>query len=186
MDFSHYTDDPVQLAIDLVNTREVVAGTDRLTDLDGLGTFLAGIDPELWHPDWQLTEQDLAEVRSVRERLREVFGTESDAVAAEVLNGLLAEARATPKVSVHGDRPHLHFEPEDASPAAWLASVAAMGLSVVVCDHGSERLGVCDAHQCADVYVDTSRNRSRRYCSDTCATRENVAAYRKRHRQSGG
>ena len=85
-------------------------------------------------------------------------------------------------VSVHGGHPHLHFEPQDAGVAPWLSAVTAMGLSVVVCDYGSDRLGVCDSHQCADVYVDTSRNRSRRYCSDTCASRENVAAYRKRHK----
>ncbi|MGW3804911.1 enoyl-CoA hydratase/isomerase family protein, partial [Streptomyces clavifer] len=31
--------------------------------------------------------------------------------------------------------------------------------------------------------LDTSTNRSRRYCSDRCATRANVAAYRARKRQ---
>ncbi|WP_141743598.1 CGNR zinc finger domain-containing protein, partial [Streptomyces abyssalis] len=31
-------------------------------------------------------------------------------------------------------------------------------------------------------YLDTSTNRSRRYCSDRCATRANVAAYRARKR----
>lgn len=182
MDFSHYTDDPVQLAIDLVNTRDTVSGADRLEELDGLRTLLSGTAAELGAPAWDLAEHDLAEVREVRERLRRVFATDGDEDAAAVLNELLGEARATPTVSVHGGRPHLHFEPEGATPAAWLASVTAMGLSVVVCDHGSDRLGVCDAHQCADVYVDTSRNRSRRYCSDTCSTRENVAAYRKRRR----
>lgn len=182
MDFSHYTDDPVQLAIDLVNTRDVVSGQDSLADVGGLRSFLAGIDEELWHPEWELTETDVANVRQMRERLRSVFEADDDAAAAAVLNEVLSDARATPMVSVHGGRPHLHFEPEDADVAAWLAAVAAMGLSVVVCDHGSDRLGGCDADQCRDVYVDTSRNRSRRYCSDTCASRENVAAYRRRHK----
>ena len=182
MDFSHYTDDPVQLAIDLVNTLEVVSGDDRLSDLEGLRSFLAEIDEELWHPDWELTDADLENVRNVRERLRGVFAASDDTAAASVLNELLADAKATPMVSVHGGRPHLHFEPGDADVAAWLASVTAMGLSVVVCDYGSDRLGGCDSEQCGDVYVDTSRNRSRRYCSDTCASRENVAAYRRRHK----
>ncbi|NEE27579.1 CGNR zinc finger domain-containing protein, partial [Streptomyces sp. SID7982] len=31
--------------------------------------------------------------------------------------------------------------------------------------------------------LDTSTNRSRRYCSDRCATRANVAAYRARKRE---
>lgn len=182
MDFSHYTDAPVRLAIDLVNTREVVSGEDRLGGLDGLRAFLAGIDPSLGHPVWDPTERDLVEVRQLRERIRKVFLAADDAAAAAVLNELLAQARAAPKVSVHGGHPHLHFEPEGVGIAEWLGAVAAMGLSVVVCDHGSERLGVCESHQCADVFVDTSRNRSRRYCSDTCSTRENVAAYRRRHK----
>jgi predicted RNA-binding Zn ribbon-like protein len=38
------------------------------------------------------------------------------------------------------------------------------------------------AETCPDVYVDTSRNASRRYCSDTCASRATVAAYRARQK----
>jgi predicted RNA-binding Zn ribbon-like protein len=57
-----------------------------------------------------------------------------------------------------------------------------MGLSQVVVQHGWQRLGVCAAEGCDDVYVDTSRNASRRYCSNTCASRSTVAAYRARRR----
>ena len=38
------------------------------------------------------------------------------------------------------------------------------------------------ADDCADVVLDLSRNRSRRYCSTTCGNREAVAAYRARQR----
>jgi predicted RNA-binding Zn ribbon-like protein len=58
-----------------------------------------------------------------------------------------------------------------------------MGLSTLVCDLGATRLGVCDASSCTNVFVDTSPNRSRRYCSDRCSSRENVAAYRARQRR---
>ena len=47
---------------------------------------------------------------------------------------------------------------------------------------GWQRLGVCSAEGCDDVYVDTSRNASRRYCSNTCASRSTVAAYRARQK----
>jgi len=57
-----------------------------------------------------------------------------------------------------------------------------MGISQVVVQHGWQRLGVCSAEGCDDVYVDTSRNASRRYCSNTCASRSTVAAYRARQR----
>ncbi|HEY5400209.1 MAG TPA: CGNR zinc finger domain-containing protein [Trebonia sp.] len=42
------------------------------------------------------------------------------------------------------------------------------------------RLRVCAADDCEDVLVDLSKNRSRRFCSLTCANRVNVAAYRSR------
>jgi predicted RNA-binding Zn ribbon-like protein len=41
---------------------------------------------------------------------------------------------------------------------------------------------VCHAASCTNVFVDTSPNQSRRYCSDRCSSRENVAAYRARQR----
>ena len=63
-----------------------------------------------------------------------------------------------------------------------LTTTVAMGLSQVVVQHGWQRLGVCSAEGCDDVYVDTSRNASRRYCSNTCASRSTVAAYRARQK----
>jgi predicted RNA-binding Zn ribbon-like protein len=44
------------------------------------------------------------------------------------------------------------------------------------------RLQVCGAEDCADVYIDLSKNRSRRFCSTSCGNRANVAAYRARRR----
>jgi predicted RNA-binding Zn ribbon-like protein len=57
-----------------------------------------------------------------------------------------------------------------------------LGLSTLVCDLGATRLGVCDASPCTNVFVDTSPNQSRRYCSDRCSSRANVAAYRARQK----
>ena len=59
---------------------------------------------------------------------------------------------------------------------------ALLGLATLVCDLGPTRLGVCAEAKCDDVYVDTSPNQSRRYCSDRCSSRANVAAYRARQR----
>jgi predicted RNA-binding Zn ribbon-like protein len=55
-----------------------------------------------------------------------------------------------------------------------------MGLATVLIEHGVERFGVCNAGDCDDVFVDSSRNRSRLHCSSTCSTREAVASYRRR------
>jgi predicted RNA-binding Zn ribbon-like protein len=59
-----------------------------------------------------------------------------------------------------------------------------MGLTVAIIEGGYERFGTCSSSTCDDVFVDGSRNRSRRHCSDTCTTRENVAAHRARQRDA--
>ena len=182
VDFSHYSDQPVQTAVDLVNTYEAFDEVEHLERPDDLAGFLATHAPDFCPRHGSLTSRDLHEVRAIRERLRGVFTAGSDAAAAEILNELLADVGATPRVSVHGSDPHLHFEPAEASPARWLGAVTAMGLAVALVEGGLDRLGVCDSSTCRDVFIDTSRNRSRRYCSDTCATREAVAAYRERQR----
>jgi predicted RNA-binding Zn ribbon-like protein len=69
-----------------------------------------------------------------------------------------------------------------ASVSELLIGEALLGLATLVCDLGPGRLGVCSAAPCTRVYVDTSPNRSRRYCSDRCSSRANVAAYRARQR----
>jgi len=52
----------------------------------------------------------------------------------------------------------------------------------LIVDVGANRLGVCSAERCDNVYVDTSPNASKRYCSERCASRANVAAYRARRK----
>lgn len=180
MDFSHYTDYPMRLAMNLVNTRSPLRGEDRLADVPDLAAFI-GVVAENWvHPDWRLTEADLEAVTLLRLKLREVFGTDDPVVAAAVLNEVLAASGAAPRVSLHSGTPHLHFEPDGGTVADWLGALTATGLSFVLSEHGIERLGTCASDKCGHVFIDTSRNCSRRYCSDTCANRENVAAYRRR------
>lgn len=183
MDFSHYSDAPVHMAVDLVNTRNPVTDSDLLKTPEDVAVFLAENDGADWcRPGWVPVESDLHEVRALRARLRSVFQAPDETAAAAIINGILSDVEAVPRVSVHGDGPHLHFEPLDGSPARWLGAVTAMGLSVAMIEGGFERFGTCGSTTCQDVFVDTSRNRSRRHCSDTCTTRENVAAFRARQR----
>ena len=69
-----------------------------------------------------------------------------------------------------------------AAPYSAIPGESLLGLANLVCDLGPTRLGVCAAAPCRRVFVDTSPNRSRRYCSDPCPSRANVAAYRARQR----
>jgi predicted RNA-binding Zn ribbon-like protein len=170
------------MAEDLVNTLDVVDGTERLQTADDVSAFLE--EHARGWPDAvaTITLEDLHEVRAVRTRLRAVFDADDEHEVADRLNRVLADASAVPRISTHSGEAHLHFEPTHASAARWIGAVAAMGLSVVLIENGLERFGTCASTTCDDVYVDTSRNRSRRHCSDTCSTRENVAAYRRRQR----
>ena len=178
MDFSHYLDAPVALATALVNTKQLDG--DTITSTDDLKAFLDDYS-DMWkgvaRPP---VVRNLARVRGLRDSLREVIASPDDATAAERVNAILSEHGAEPRVSVHSGTPHLHFEPVGSSMLQWLGATTAMGLASVIVDHGVDRFGVCNSTTCNDVYVDTSRNRSRLHCSSTCSTREAVAAYRKR------
>jgi predicted RNA-binding Zn ribbon-like protein len=59
------------------------------------------------------------------------------------------------------------------------AALAAYGLASLVAERGLERLGFCGAEDCQAVFADTSARGSRRYCSRTCSTRENVRRHRR-------
>lgn len=117
-------------------------------------------------------------------RLRAVFAAvDRGAVddAATIVNGLLGETGARPVLSRHDHEPwHLHFQGSDGSVVTgWLAACAT-GLAVVLGGEYADRLGLCSAPACDRVYVDTSRNGTRRFCSTTCQNRVKAAAYRSR------
>ncbi len=178
MNFSHYSDRPVALAVDLVNTSQMDG--DQIATPDQLEAFLESY-AEMWAGVATPPKAaDLEKVRKLRSDLRTVLATRDEAVAADMINEILAEHGAAPRVSTHSGEPHLHFEPIGTSISSWLGAITAMGLATVIIENGVERFGVCGASSCEDVYIDTSRNRSRRHCSTTCSTREAVAAYRAR------
>ncbi len=178
MNFSHYSDRPVSLAVDLVNT--VQLGGDSMETTAQLEQFLAGY-ADMWEGVAKPPgPSDLKSIRRLRSSLREVLETADESQASELVNKILTEHGATPRVSTHSGQPHLHFEPIGRSISSWLGAITAMGLATVIIEDGVGRFGVCGSTTCEDVYIDTSRNRSRRHCSTTCSTREAVAAYRAR------
>ena len=183
MDFSHYSDRPAQVAVDLVNTMNWVSGRDELLTPQDVADFIKKELGDWAELGFTPTERDLHEARALRARLREVWLAGDEEQAADILNRILADVEATPRVSIHGKAgPHLHFEPESDGAIKWLGAVTAMGLSVALIEGGWERFGRCASDTCDDVFVDTSKNRSRRHCSETCTTRESVAAYRRRQK----
>jgi predicted RNA-binding Zn ribbon-like protein len=183
MNFTHYSDEAAALAADLVNTKGWVTGKEFMTDVDTLKVFLGDHDMA---PGWAVSEGDLGPVRAVRERLRSAFDADGEEECARALNELLLSAGARPHVTNHDGWWHLHYVPSGASLADHLAVVGAMGVASVIGHFGFDRLGICAADDCLDVFIDTSRNRSRRYCAESCSSRMNVAAYRNRHKNQTG
>ena len=180
MNFDAYTDLSVVTAVDLVNTLDVESGRDHLSASDELAKFLSD---HLDSYDRELTSRDVADIQGLRDRLRLAFTLGSIDTVVDLLNDLLAESSALPQLTDHDGVWHFHFTPPESSLFSHMAAEAAMGLASVIRDHGLERLRVCAAAGCQRVFVDTSRNRSRRYCNpDICGNRTNVAAFRARQR----
>ncbi|GAA1442348.1 CGNR zinc finger domain-containing protein [Mycobacterium cookii] len=129
---------------------------------------------------------DVASLQAFQSDLRPVFeASDVDDVPLVVsqLNDLLAAHPVTPMISDHDpDNLHMHVANRAASVAELLVGEALMGLANLVCDLGATRLGTCSEARCDHVYVDTSPNQSRRYCSDRCSSRANVAAFRARQK----
>lgn len=125
-------------------------------------------------------EQELADVRAARARLRELWLQDRDDAAASV-NDLLAEAHAVPRLVRHDDIDwHIHATQQDAPLARRILVEAAIALVDVIRSDQMDRLRVCDADDCEGLYIDLSKNASRRFCSTRCGNRMAVRAYRAR------
>jgi predicted RNA-binding Zn ribbon-like protein len=172
MDNDAYTD----VALRLANA--------DLTDVDALR---AALHDEPWWSE-RATEADLAALVPVAAGLRRVLDRaaagDDEGVLSEV-NALLSAHPLRPRLSAgHGATAdwHVHVADVDASPATEVAAAAAWGMAQGVVHHGLDRWGRCGADGCANYYLDTSSNRTKRFCSPRCANRVHVAAFRSRRR----
>jgi hypothetical protein len=158
----------------------------ELTDLDSLLSFLT---TRAWLQR-QVVERDVVTLRRFQRDLRPVFEASSQDDPRGVvggLNALLERHPITPRIADHNPANlHIHVANRAASVSDLLIGESLLGLANLVCDLGPTRLGVCAAAPCTNVYVDTSPNQSRRYCSDRCSSRANVAAYRARQKAAAG
>lgn len=136
-------------------------------------------------PPVRITADDIPGLHSLRHRLRAAFA-EADgpavARAADLANALFQETHALPQLQRHdGWGWHLHAVPNEAGIAVRTAADIAIALADAVIDGEVSRIGHCAADDCGALFVDLSRNRSKRFCDrGNCANRTHVAAYRSR------
>lgn len=170
MDFVRYAD----LAAGLVNA--------PVDSYDDLARYLSD---RQWLLS-RLDERDLGPMKRLRRELRPIFevsDTGDEDKVVELVNALLAHHPVSPHIAGHDSETwHLHVAERGSTVAALLTAECVMGLAMLVVDFGPTRLGVCSSDTCDNVFIDTSPNKSRRYCSDRCSSRANVAAYRARRK----
>ena len=178
--FAYDTAVSLRAAVDLVNSGEE---PDTLTTVAQL---------DVWYAEHGYTgrhdgdEAELAALRALRPVLRELLTADRDR-AVELVNAMLAEARAVPQLMRHdGLDWHIHAVPADAPLDRRVVVESAMAMVDVIRADELSRLSVCADDGCEGLVLDLSRNRSRRFCSTTCANRNAVAAYRARGRGDAG
>jgi predicted RNA-binding Zn ribbon-like protein len=175
--FAHDTALALQAAAAIVNSAEP---PDTLTTVAELDAFFRGYEYTGRHDG---DRAELEAVRAIRPRLRTLMLSPRNE-AVDLVNEMLAEHRAVPRLVRHGAYDwHLHAVDDDAPLTTRLVVETAMAMIDVIRADEMSRLGTCADGDCESIVLDLSRNRSKRFCSTACGNRNAVAAYRAR--QSG-
>lgn len=184
MDFNSHTDLVVARAVDLVNVVTPGEKQGRAYAVPADGALVAEISAVLGASEGS----EVRPLVRIGAAAREVFvaaGRGDLDAAAEAANALLRRYVPTPELARHdGEAWHLHFHGATGrDPSGWGGGIA-VALATVLGSEYAERLGVCEAPRCDRVFVDVSRNGTRRFCSTACQNRVKAAAHRAR--QAGG
>lgn len=177
MRITGYKSHGVAAAAALVNAVTAAAGDDSP---DALRRLLR--ENEFF---WQEFEDaDAADFRRWGRVLRPFFEADRLEEATAMLNRLMLEIPMHPHLAVHEPHGlHMHYAPPSSRLVERFRATTLMNLAELIVEHGLGRTGVCAAEGCDRVYADTSRAGRRRFCSEACANRTNVAAFRARRRE---
>jgi predicted RNA-binding Zn ribbon-like protein len=163
-------------AVALVNSAEPPDTLTSLADLDDFWTRFA------YTGRHDRDDAELASVRRLRRRLRELLTSERDQAVA-IVNDLLERAGTTPQLVRHDDQDwHLHVVNPERPLAERIAVESSMAMIDVIRAGEVSRLGVCAQDDCQNIVLDLSRNRSKIFCGINCSNRAAVTAYRARQR----
>jgi predicted RNA-binding Zn ribbon-like protein len=178
VNFNSHLDSVIAVAVSLVNTLTPGEARGRAYQPPAGDAVCAAVTTALrtgQRSARQVTSAEATLLAGTAARLRAVFdAVEAEEVdaAASLLNKMLAETEARPQLDRHDGEPwHLHFHSKNESLAQGWAAGCATGLAVVLGTDMYRRLGVCTAPRCDRVYVDVSRNGTRRFCSTACQYR---------------
>jgi len=182
-------EDAAPLLRDFVNTLDIDSATDELTTPSRLAAWLAGRG--LVPPRATAREADLVRGIALREGLRAaMIAHHGPPPVQEVLPDDLEDALAALplRITFTGTRPALVplDAPGTAGVSAGLARIAAAIMDAAAAGTWP-RLKVCQEDTCRWAFLDTSKNRSRSWCSmSVCGNRTKTRAYRARRRPPAG
>ena len=169
-----------ELVQDFVNSRELRPAVEDFETPERLAEWLAARG--LLEPGARATKAELAEALRAREALRDVLSAK---VGIEVdLESAMAEIdaaarRAGLKLSFDPTCPRVEPTVGGVRGAVGRILVEVYGGMV---DGAWERMKACKAEDCRWAFLDTSKNKSRAWCSmESCGNRAKVNAYRQRH-----
>lgn len=168
MHLNPYGEDPVRLAVDLVNyPPRTPAELGRRCGAAGL---VVDVPP---------TAGDLQEVERYLALWLGVVDAESADVRAERLNRLLAQSSAHPRLTNHAsDGWHIHYRDFDLPLAGVIRALISVGTALHLTGRGMTRLRRCALEECRGPFGDFSRGGRQRYCSPACANRDAVRRHR--------
>jgi hypothetical protein len=168
--YEDYMGNVARLAVELVNAD----GEGELSE----ATDLMFAEHHVERPAWP-------ELTALLPPLREAVAAVAEGGHLGPVNRLLTRFPPRLHVSDH-DGPgtaHLHYAPDGEPALRWLGRTCAAALAQIACGTPEVTIGRCRAAGCPRFFVDQSRNRSRRFCGNTCASRTTVAAHRARQRR---
>jgi predicted RNA-binding Zn ribbon-like protein len=166
-----------ELAVRLVNSAVCGNDADPLRSCEAFREFVAD-RPFVAVP---VTQHDLARLKLLRIELATVFASAVDGAgqdAVDRLNALMMIHPVHPVLVAHDGEPwHIHLS-ESGSVTDRYAAAAVISLALLLSQLGTERLGICAIAACDRVFIDSSSNKSRRYCAAHSASRGNVTSLR--------
>src|SRR5690349_19806943 len=164
--------------VNLVNTLPGHDDPDPLESVDDLDAFLAA-NP--YSGSIRRTPATVTALRDVRGRLRALWDV-NRAGAVPLVNEMLRDSGALPQLVIHDTFDwHIHATSDQSPLETRILAEGAMAFVDVIRSDEYDRIRVCSADDCDAVYIDYSRNGSKRYCdTGNCGNRMNVNAYRAR------
>lgn len=169
MYFNHYGGDAAQLAAALINTARpfTPAAVEAVLSDHHVARC-------------RLSQAECRELELWTLKLSYCFGDQEVEARCHAINVLLSQAASGPRISLHDGAPHLHYGSPDGGQVTHLRAITVAGLAYVVCFGGPDRLGRCGREGCEVMFVDSSRNGRRAYCSARCGNTAAVARHRGR------